>query len=118
MPPLENPRHEAFCNFIVKGYGKEDAYEEAGFTPGFDHANRLYQRNDILKRIAELRTEQTDISGATPRAVIAELLRLAKANEALEGGGALREARQCLTEALSLANALKTQRNAERKGWS
>jgi hypothetical protein len=118
MPPLENPRHETFCQFIAKGYAKEDAYEEAGFTPGFDHANRLYQRDQIKKRIAELRVEQTDISGATPRAVIAELLRLAKANEALEDAGALREARQCLTEALNLANALKTQRNAERKGWS
>lgn len=115
MPPLENPRHEAFCKFIVRGLSKADAYEDAGFAPGNDHAGRVYAREDVQQRIAELRAEQADISGATPRSVIAELLRLAKASEAQEDAAGLREARQCLMEAYNLSKSFTTQRYVDRK---
>lgn len=117
MPPLENPRHEAFCQFIIKGLSKADAYEEAGFAPGHDHGARLYGHEDVQQRIAELRVEQADISGATPRSVIAGLLRLAKASEALEDAGGVREARQCLMEAYNLSKAFSLERHMARRGF-
>ena len=35
MPALRNRRHEAFCLFIIKGLSASEAYEKAGYKPGY-----------------------------------------------------------------------------------
>ena len=82
MPLLENPRHEAFAQARAKGARLEDAYEDAGFTPGNRHASRLAERREVIDRIAELRALQADLCDANLQGVVASLLRVAKASEA------------------------------------
>lgn len=74
MPkPLDNPRHEAFCQYYVHGHpganGTTDhrskpkhnatrSYEAAGYSASGDiataAAGRLLRREDVQRRIAEL----------------------------------------------------------------
>ncbi|MGI8840972.1 MAG: hypothetical protein ACR2F8_09385 [Caulobacteraceae bacterium] len=114
MPILDNPRHEAFCQARAKGFSPEDAYEEAGFSPGNEHAARLGRRPEVRARLGELRAEQSDIGGAKLRAVIATLLRLTAASEALESPAAIKEGRETLLEAYRLAEILTRERKDER----
>jgi phage terminase small subunit len=55
MPPLPNPRHELFCQKIIKGKTQTEAYREAGYVDDRRNASRLVTTNDdIQKRLAEL----------------------------------------------------------------
>ncbi len=114
MPQIPNPRHEAFCQARARGFTKDDAYEAAGFAPRSRHGARLQRRPDIAERIAELRAVQADIGGATLRSVVASLVRMASATEAMSGPAAIREARETLLEAWRLSEELRGRRELER----
>jgi phage terminase small subunit len=103
MPILQNSRHEAFAQARARGAGRDEAYKEAGFAGGNDHAWRLEARAEVAGRIAELRAARPDLSGADVESVIAALLRMAKASEALETPAGGREARLTLVEACRLS---------------
>jgi len=114
MPILQHPRHEAFAQARAKGARLDDAYEDAGFTPGNGHASRLAYRKEVAERIAELRALQTEVSDAGALAVIAALLRIAKAGEALASPAGVKEARLTLLEAWRLNNGMAADRAADR----
>jgi hypothetical protein len=114
MPILQNPRHEAFAQARAKGMRLDDAYEDAGFVPDAGHGHRLAHRDDVARRIAELRAEQVELNDAAPKAVIATLLRIAKAGEAAATPAAIKEARLSLLEARRLSEELAKAREAER----
>jgi hypothetical protein len=116
MPLLDNARHEAFAQAGAKGVRMEDAYEDAGFAPGNGHASRFAGRPAILARIAELRAQQTDIAEAGAHAVIAALLRVAKAGEATLTPAAIKEVRPTLLAIDRLRENLELDRDAERRG--
>jgi len=115
MPILQNARHEIFAQCRAKGARLEDAYEDAGFIPGNGHAGKLAQRPEVIERIGELRAEQTEMDDASPGAVIAALLRVAKASEALATPAAVKEARLTLLEARRLAAELVNDRESQRR---
>ena len=115
MPILQNARHEAFAQARAKGVRRDDAYEDAGFAPGNDHAWRLEARAEVAERIAELRAARADLSEANVESVIAALLRLARASEALETPAGVREARLTLLEACRLGANLAHERDSERQ---
>jgi len=115
MPILQNPRHEAFAQARAKGARRDDAYEDAGFVPGNDHASRLETRPEVAERIAELRAERADLSEANLEGIIAALLRIAKASEALASPGGVKEARLTLLEASRLAANLADDRARKRE---
>lgn len=102
MPILQNTRHEAFAQARARGARRDDAYEDAGFAGGNDHAWQLEARPEVAERIAELRAARADLSEANPEAVIAPLLRMARASEALDTPAGVREARLTLIEACRL----------------
>ena len=115
MPLLPNPRHEAFAQARAQGARLEIAYEDAGFAAGQGHASRLAAQPDIVERIAELREEQADLHAARPQAVIAALLKVAKACEAAGSPAAIREARLTLLEVERLRQNLDLSRENERR---
>jgi cellobiose-specific phosphotransferase system component IIA len=114
MPILQNPRHEAFAQARAKGALMDDAYESAGFAPGNGHASRLAKQPEMIERVAELRAQQADANDANAQAVIAELIRMAKAGEALKTPAGVKEARINLLEAHRLADTLAKTRRGER----
>ena len=82
MPALSNPRHEAFVRARAKGATLVNAYEDAGFTPDRAHACRLAKDPNVAERLSELRAQQAGLDDAGPFAIMAALLRVAKAAEA------------------------------------
>ncbi len=115
MPTLDNPRHEAFCQARARGFSPGDAYEDAGFAPGNGHSHRLLRHPEVIARTAELRAEQADISGANLRGVVAAMLRLSAASEAMESPGAIKEGRETLLQAYRLAETFADRRARDRK---
>ena len=114
MPLLQKPRHEAFAQARAKGALLDDAYEDAGFTPGNGHASRLACRPEVAERIAELRAAQVDLTEASAQAVIGALLRIAKASEALATPAGVKEARLTLLEICRLNADMASERARER----
>jgi hypothetical protein len=100
MPLLENVHHEAFARARAKGARLDDAYEDAGFTPGRGHASRLAKRPDVAARIAELKLLEAGVERASSPVIIAALLQLALDKEI--SPAAAREARLMLVEASRL----------------
>ena len=115
MPTLIDPRYEAFAQARAKGFALEDAYEDAGFTPGNGHANRLARRPEVAGRIAELRAAAEDLAGATTQGIATAMLRLAEACLALNTPAAAKEARECLLEARNLMRVASDYRRKERE---
>ncbi len=114
MPVLQNTRYEAFAVARAKGARLDDAYEDAGFAPENGHASRLAKREEVAERIAELRRQQVEAEDASPQAIVAALVRLAKAGEALETAAGVKEARLNLLEAHRLQGDLARERSCER----
>ena len=114
MPLLPNPRHEAFAQARAQGARLEIAYEDAGFVAGQGHASRLAAQPEVAARIAEIREEQVDLHGARPQAVIAALLKIAKACESANTAAAIKEARLTLLEVDRLRTSLDVDRENER----
>jgi hypothetical protein len=114
MPTLDNPRHEAFARARARGAYLEDAYEDAGFAPGHGHASRLAKTPEIAERIAELKALDADIEDARDRAVIAALIRVAKAGEDLGTAAGMKETRLTLLEVDRLRRAMEHKRGCER----
>ncbi len=116
MPALENRRHEAFCQAMASGFSPENAYEEAGYTPGYDHAYRVLGREDVHERISELRLEGAEISGASLREAAAALVSLARKlmGEAKPTPQEAKEAREALRAAVELRVRLEQYRDKTR----
>ena len=86
--PLDPPKCERFCTFIIAGQSAEDAYELAGYTPDRRAARRLYARPDVDARIKWLRAQKDGpVKNAkaaigqaqvTPQWVIARLAEIAE----------------------------------------
>lgn len=55
MPVLRNHRHEAFAQAIAKGMTQEEAHAEAGFKPQRQNASRLMTKDDIKRRVEEIK---------------------------------------------------------------
>jgi len=114
MAILENPRYEAFAQARAKGARLDDAYEDAGFIPDKGHGSRLAQRKEVAERIAELRAEQARLNEVDHHALIAAMLRIAKAGEAVASPAGIKEARLSLLEARRLADDLRMERSLGR----
>ena len=113
MPLLPNPRHEAFAQARAQGARLEIAYEDAGFAAGQGHASRLAAQPEIAARIAEIREEEAELRAVRPHAVIAALLKVAKANESASSAAAIREVRLTLLEVDRLRDALDHRREID-----
>jgi len=117
MPALDNARHEAFAQARARGARVEEAYEDAGFTPGNDHGARLAARAEVAQRIAELRAQQAGMEEASTPAVIAALLRVVKGAEAATTPAAMREIRLILLDIDRLRAISEHDRQLERAGF-
>ncbi len=114
MPILQNPRHEAFAQGRAEGAGLEQAYEDAGFVADTSHACRLAKRPEVAERVAELRREQDEAEDASPRAIVAALVRMARDSEALKTPAGVKEARLNLLEAHRLRDVMAASRASDR----
>jgi phage terminase small subunit len=54
---LTNLKYEQFCKLIIAGHSQTEAAKRSGFPPGSAHnaGSRLMKREDVRRRIAELR---------------------------------------------------------------
>jgi len=61
MARLNNPRHEAFAQYVHEGYTVDDAYERAGYKRNRHNAAALSRKQHIVTRLQELadRAERT-----------------------------------------------------------
>ena len=116
MPTLQNAQYEAFALARAKGATLNDAYEDAGYAPGNGHASRVALREEVAERIAELRSAQAEAEDASPQAIIAALVRMAKTNEGLKSVEGMKEARLNLIEAHRLLAELASRRATDRVG--
>lgn len=74
MPPLKNPRHEAFARALAKGASADQAYREAGYSPHRQAASRLLLTNvDIQARVAELQQAAAEKTLVTIESLTREL---------------------------------------------
>jgi hypothetical protein len=115
MPILKKARYEAFAQARAKGARLDDAYENAGFVLHSVHPTRLSIRPEVAARIAELRAERADAEGANLQAVIAALMRMAKAGEASENIAAVKESRLALIDAARLYQELEGERRVDQR---
>ena len=115
MPYLQNPRHEAFAQARAKGARLEDAYEDAGFTPGHGHSSRLALQPLVAERIAELRALNVALTNANPALTIASLLHLADLAPGFGGAASVREARLALLDAGRVHAQWERTRELDRK---
>jgi hypothetical protein len=61
MPPLRNPRHEAFAQALARGVPAVKAYVEAGYKPNSGNPSVLKRDQRVEKRVDELQEEQLAI---------------------------------------------------------
>ena len=54
MPPLSNPKWEAFAQGLAKGIAQGEAYAQAGYKPNDPNASRLIKNDKIVARVAEM----------------------------------------------------------------
>ena len=86
----------------------------SAFRPEDDQVPPREAQPDIVERIAEIREEQADLQAARPQAVIAALLKVAKACESVGSPAAIKEARLTLLEVERLRQNLDLNRETER----
>lgn len=55
MPVLRNAKHEAFAQALAKGRSQEEAYADAGFKPHRQNASRLMTKDDVRRRVEEIK---------------------------------------------------------------
>jgi len=56
MPVLKNARHEMFAQALAKGKSATEAYQDAGYKPDRKNAARLTTKDDIRRRVAEIKS--------------------------------------------------------------
>lgn len=56
MPILDNARHERFAQELAKGATADEAYQLAGYKANRGNASTLKANQNILDRVAELKT--------------------------------------------------------------
>lgn len=62
MPMLQNERQEKFCQALVQGKSKVDAYVIAGYSPSRPNASTLANAAHIRARVAELSGRAAEIA--------------------------------------------------------
>jgi phage terminase small subunit len=73
MPPLRNPRHERFIQFLLEGKTALDAYEAAGYARDDANASRLSNNPKVRHRLAELQGEIAAETTVTVKGLLNEL---------------------------------------------
>jgi phage terminase small subunit len=76
MPPLVDPKHEAFVHNILAGQKQADAYVAAGFKANDSNCSRLFRRADVQARLAELQERAAEKAVVTKERVLAELAKI------------------------------------------
>jgi hypothetical protein len=70
MPALVNSRHERFAQEVAGGRSVAEAYALSGYRPNRSNACVLKSREDVARRIEEIRTELSEAArAATEKAV-------------------------------------------------
>jgi phage terminase small subunit len=73
MPPLSNPRHEAFVRALFENKSADESYELAGYKPHRQNAHRLMTKDDVRARLSELQQEAQRKSEVSVASLLAEL---------------------------------------------
>lgn len=111
MPPLENPRHEKFCQGVAEGLNGREAYLASGYdcTPEAAEvgASRLLSKDGVKARIADILSKAAVRVEISIASVTDRLLRLAKKGEDHKGPAGWHVARQSLIDAAKVYGLLK-----------
>ncbi len=73
MPPLRNPKREAFAQCLARGLPVAAAYAEAGYTPDSGNAYALKRQPDIRRRLDELTEKKAQAFERAGRDVLGRL---------------------------------------------
>lgn len=102
MPPLENQRHELFCQHLAKGKTADEAYELAGFKPNRGNAATLKAKQSISARVSDLQDRAASRTEVTVANITERLLAIAKKGETAADAPLLSVARAALMDAAKL----------------
>jgi len=73
MPPLRNPRHEAFVRGLLEGKSEVDAFEAAGYARDRGNAARLMANESVRARLVELQKETAGETKLTVEGLLDQL---------------------------------------------
>ena len=107
MPPLTDPRQEAFAVARARGANRKAACVEAGFAPHRSGGSKLAARPKVASRIAELEREGEMMRQATVKQTIVRLVGLAEECATMKSAAGLKEAREAGMEASRLLDRLE-----------
>lgn len=83
MPRLENPRHEAFAQYLSEGCSADEAHQKAGYKPNRGNAVRLKAKESVQTRLAELQERaqrQHDVTVHSLTTMYMEAAQMARQN--------------------------------------
>lgn len=100
--PLDNARHERFCQERAKGKTVDEAYVLAGFKPSRSNAHRLSTKEDVRARVAELQERAAHRTEITAAQIAERLLRIADKGEELKHAPGLSVSRAALMDVAKL----------------
>jgi hypothetical protein len=62
VPVLKNERHELFCQALIQGKSRNDAYVIAGYRPSRPNSSTLANSEHVRRRIEELQGRAAEIA--------------------------------------------------------
>lgn len=101
MPPLANARHERFAQELAKGKSATEAMAGAGYSDP-RNSTRLTKKDEIARRVAELKAGAAARTELTVASLTEDLLRIAKRGEELGEAPGFAVARAALMDAAKL----------------
>lgn len=111
MPPLDNPRHEKFCQSTAQGLNGREAYLAAGYDCTIEAADvgasRLLSTDKISGRIAEILAKAATKAVISIASVTDRLMRIADKGEAQGEPAGLNVARQAIVDAAKVTGLLR-----------
>jgi hypothetical protein len=107
LPPLTDPRHEAFAQARVRLMNRKAAYVHAGFAPHGSHGGKLEKKAEVKARIDELTALRGVILEADLEHTVAAILSLANSADALKSASGVKEALRARLEAYRLWGQLE-----------
>ncbi len=102
MAILSNARHERFAQELAKGKSASEAYVLAGYKADDGNCIRLTGNDRVRARIAELQERAAAKTELTVATITEDLLRIARAGEALGEASGLSVARAAMMDAAKI----------------
>lgn len=112
MSVLDNPKHEAFAQYLSEGKTADEAYQLAGYAANRGNAIRLKTNERVMKRVEELQERHQKQNDITVSRLSEMLL---SAHERAVAAADLTNERQAVNDLAKLHGLIVTKSEVARK---